>query len=135
MQVSSGIGGSATTIVFAIWHQRFGSVINRLRLTVFGVSLVMSLFLRLSVDLRGIRNFTYTRLWSDCGASKGGQRTLTHRTSRRSTCFIRIESKCAYPLLRLARWNVENTPVLGVQKKVFRRASLLSSAKPRSTLP
>ena len=29
----------------------------------------------------------------------------------------------------------EGHPTLGVQKKVFRRASLLSSAKPRSSLP
>ena len=38
MQVSSGIGGSAATIVFATWHRRFGSAINRLTSAVFGVS-------------------------------------------------------------------------------------------------
>ena len=39
MQVPSGIGGSASTIAFATWHRRFGSVINRLRSASFGVSL------------------------------------------------------------------------------------------------
>ena len=62
MQVTSGIGGSASTIVFATWHRRFESVINRLRLASFGVSLALSLFLRFGVDLRGMRTFAYMRL-------------------------------------------------------------------------
>ena len=62
MQVPSGIGGSALTIAFATWNRRFGSVINRLRSASFGVSLVLSLFLRFGTDLRGIRTFAYTRL-------------------------------------------------------------------------
>ena len=61
MQVTSGMGGSAATIAFATWHQRFGSAINRLRSAVFGVSLVLSLFLRFGADLRGMRTFAYTR--------------------------------------------------------------------------
>ena len=36
MQVPSGIDESAATIVFATWHQRYGSVINRLRSASFG---------------------------------------------------------------------------------------------------
>ena len=55
MQVPSRIGGSASTIAFATWHRRFGSVINRLRSTSFGVSVVLSLFLRFGADLRGVR--------------------------------------------------------------------------------
>ena len=55
MQVSSRIGFSASTIAFATWHRRFGSVINRLRSTSFGVSLVLSLFLRFGADLRGMQ--------------------------------------------------------------------------------
>ena len=37
MQVPSGIGGSASTIVFATWHRRCGSVINLLRSVSFEV--------------------------------------------------------------------------------------------------
>ena len=37
MQVPSGVGGSASTIAFATWKRRFGSVINRLRSASFGV--------------------------------------------------------------------------------------------------
>ena len=62
IQVPSGIGGSASTIAFATWHRRFGSVINRSRSASFGVSLVLSLFLRFGADLRGMRTFAYTRL-------------------------------------------------------------------------
>ena len=62
IQVPSGIGGSASTIAFATWHQRFGSVINRLRSASFGVSLVMSLFLRFGADMRGMRTSAYARL-------------------------------------------------------------------------
>ena len=62
MLVPSGIGGSASTIAFATWHRRFGSVINRLRSASFGVSLVLSLFLRFGADLRGMRTLAYTRL-------------------------------------------------------------------------
>ena len=62
MQVPSGIGDSASTIAFATWNRRFGSVINRLRSASFGVFLVMSLFLRFDADLRGMRTFAYTRL-------------------------------------------------------------------------
>ena len=62
MQVPSRIGGSAATIAYATWHRRFASAINRLRSTVFGVSLVLSLFLRFGADLRGMRTFAYTRL-------------------------------------------------------------------------
>ena len=36
----------------------------------------------------GIRAVAYTRLWSDSGDSKGGGRTLTQRTSRRSACSV-----------------------------------------------
>ena len=54
MQVPSGIGGSASTIAFATWNRRFGSVIKRLRSASFGGSLVMSLFLRFDADLRGM---------------------------------------------------------------------------------
>ena len=46
MQVPSGIAGSAATIAFVTWYQRFGSATNRLRSAVFGVSLVLSLFLQ-----------------------------------------------------------------------------------------
>ena len=52
VQVSSGIGGSAATIAFVIWHRGFGSVINRLRSASFGISMVLSLFLRFGADLR-----------------------------------------------------------------------------------
>ena len=63
MQVPSGIGGSTSTIAFATWNRRFGSVINRLRSASFGASFVMSLFLRFGADLlRGMRTFAYTRL-------------------------------------------------------------------------
>ena len=62
MHVPPGIGGSASTIAFASWHRRFGSVINRLRSVSFRVSLVLSLFLRFGTDLRGMRTFAYTRL-------------------------------------------------------------------------
>ena len=62
LQVSSGIGSFAATITFATWHRRFGSAINRLRSAVFGVSLVLSLFLRFGVDLRGMRTFAHARL-------------------------------------------------------------------------
>ena len=62
MQVSLGIGGSATTNEFATWHRRFESVINRLRSSSFGVSLVLSLFLRFGADLRGMKTFAYTGL-------------------------------------------------------------------------
>ena len=62
MQVPSGIGGGASTIAFATWNRRFGSVINRLRSASFGVSLVLSLFLRFGADLCGMRTFAYTGL-------------------------------------------------------------------------
>ena len=62
IQVPSGIGGSESTIAFATWNRRFGSVIDRLRSVSFGVSLVLSLFLRFGADLRGIRTLAYTRL-------------------------------------------------------------------------
>ena len=62
MQGPSGIGGSASTIAFATWHRRFGSVINRLRSASFGVSLVLSLFLRFGADLRRMRTLAYTRI-------------------------------------------------------------------------
>ena len=62
MQVPSGIGGSAATIAFATWHRRFGSAINRLRLAVFGVSLVLSLVLRFGADMRGMRIFAHMRM-------------------------------------------------------------------------
>ena len=62
MQVPSGIGGSASTIAFATWNRRFGSVINRLRSASFGVSLVLPLFLQFGAELRGMRTFAYTRL-------------------------------------------------------------------------
>ena len=61
MQVPSEIGVSVSTIAFASWHRRFGSVINRLRSASFGVSLVLPLFLRFGVDLREVRTFAYTR--------------------------------------------------------------------------
>ena len=63
MQVPSGIGGSASTIAFAIWHRRLGSVINRLRLTRFGVSLVLCFFLWFGADLREKCGLSRTR---DC---------------------------------------------------------------------
>ena len=91
MQVPSGIDGSAATIAFATYHRRFESAINHLRSAVFGVSVILLLFLRFDADLRGMRTFAYTRLRSDSGASKGGRRTLTQRTSRRSACFVRIQ--------------------------------------------
>ena len=72
VQVPVGIGGSASTIAFANWNRRFGSVVNRLRSASFGVSLVISLFLRFGADLRGMRTFAYTRLRSGSGASRGG---------------------------------------------------------------
>ena len=62
MQVPSEIDGSASTVAFATCHRRFGSVINRLRSASFGVSLVLSLFLRFGADLRGMRTFACTRL-------------------------------------------------------------------------
>ena len=62
LQMPSGIGGSASTIAFTTWNRRFRSVINRLRSASFGVSLVLSLFLRFGADLRGMRTFAYTRL-------------------------------------------------------------------------
>ena len=62
MQVPSGIGGRASTIAFAIWNRKLGSVINRLRSASFGVSLVLSVFLRFGADLRGMRTFAYSRL-------------------------------------------------------------------------
>ena len=68
----SGIGGSAATIAFVTWHRRFGSTINRPRSTAFGVSLILSIFLRFGADLRGMRTFAYTRLESGSGASNGG---------------------------------------------------------------
>ena len=58
MRVPSGIGGSASIIALATWHRRLGSVINRLRSASFGVSLVLSLFLRFGADLRGTRRRT-----------------------------------------------------------------------------
>ena len=58
----SRISSSAATFVFATWHRRFASTINRLRSAVFGTSLVLSLFLRFGADLRGMRAFAYTRL-------------------------------------------------------------------------
>ena len=61
MQVPSGIGGRASTIAFATWHRRFGSVINRLRSASFGVSLVLSRTVPLPpvcADLRGMRTST-----------------------------------------------------------------------------
>ena len=54
IQVPSRNRGSAATIAFATWRRSFGSAINRLRSSVFGVSLVLSLFLRFGADLRGI---------------------------------------------------------------------------------
>ena len=51
MQVRSGIGGSASTIAFATWNRRFGSVVNRLRSASFGVSMVLSSFLRFGAAL------------------------------------------------------------------------------------
>ena len=74
MQVHRGLV-VVVTIAFATWHRRFGSAINRLRSAVFGVSLVLSLFLRFGEDLRGMQTFAYTRLLSDSGASKGVRRT------------------------------------------------------------
>ena len=61
MQGSSRIGGSAATIAFATWHQRFESAINHLGSVVFG-SLELSLFLRFRADLHRMRTFAYTRL-------------------------------------------------------------------------
>ena len=69
-QVRSGIGSSAVTIAFTTWHQRFGSAINRLRSAVFGVFWILSLSLRFSADLRGMRTFVYTRLLYDHTYSK-----------------------------------------------------------------
>ena len=59
MQVPSEIGGIVSTVEFATWHRRFGSVINHLRLASFGVSLLLSLFLRFGADLRGMQTFAY----------------------------------------------------------------------------
>ena len=42
-------------------HRRFGSIINRLRSAVFEVLLVLSLFLRCTANLRGMRIFSYTQ--------------------------------------------------------------------------
>ena len=89
MQVPSGSGGSATTIAFGVWHRRFRSAINCVRSIVFGVSLVLSLFLLFGADLRGMRTFAYTRLRSDSGDSKEG-RALTQRINRRLACFVRV---------------------------------------------
>ena len=63
MQVPSGIGGSASTIAFATWHRRFGSVINRLRSASFGVSLVLSLVLRFGADPRGMLYSVYVCMY------------------------------------------------------------------------
>ena len=52
MQVPSGIGGHATTIVFATWYRRFGPAINHLRSAVSGVSLALSLFVRFVALMR-----------------------------------------------------------------------------------
>ena len=96
--IGSNIFG-AGAIAFETWHRRFGSAINHLRFT-------LSHFLRFGVDLREMRTFAYTRLGSDSGPSKGGQRTLTQRFSSQSACFIRKESKRACLLPRFALWNV-----------------------------
>ena len=58
MQVPSGISGRASTIAFANWHRRFGSVINHLRSASFGVSLVLFFFLPFRADLCGMRTST-----------------------------------------------------------------------------
>ena len=68
LQVPPGIGGSASTIAFVTWHRRLGSVINCLRSASFGVSLVLSLFLRFGADLRGMRTFAYLRRAADINA-------------------------------------------------------------------
>ena len=90
MQVPSGIGSSAVIIAFATCHQKFGSIINRRVFAALGVSSVLSVLLRFGADLREMRTLAYTRQWSDSGASKGGRRTLTQWTNRRSAFFVRI---------------------------------------------
>ena len=102
----SGVGGSAATIAFVTWYRRFGSTINRLRSAVFGVSSVLSLFLQFGPDLCGMQTFAYTSLLIDSGDSKGGRQTLPQPISRRPARFVRIKSKRACHLLRLALWNV-----------------------------
>ena len=71
MQLPLGNGGCASTIAFATWHRKFGSVINHQRLSSFGVSLVLSLFLRFGTDLSEIRTFAYTRLRPNFDVSRG----------------------------------------------------------------
>ena len=62
MHMSSGMSGNVATMAFVTWHRRFRSVINRLRSAVFGISLVLSLFLQFGADLHGMQKFAYTRL-------------------------------------------------------------------------
>ena len=89
-QVSSGICGSAVTIVLAALYRRFGPAIIHLRSAGSGVSSLLSLFLRFGADLRGMQTFPHARLWFDYGASREGRRTLMQRISPRSACFVRL---------------------------------------------
>ena len=135
LHVSSGISGGVATIASASWHRRFGSAINHLRSAVFGVSLILPLLLRFGADLRGMRTFAYTRLCSDSGASKGGRRTLTQRMSRRVRLHCQDIIQTRLSLAAVGALRRVGHATSGVHKKVFGRASLLSSAKSSSSLP
>ena len=87
MQVPLGMGDSAALIELATWRRRSGSAINRCRSTVFRVALVLSSCLVRTFLGYGLSR---TRLWSDSADSRGGDRTLTQRTSRRPACFVRM---------------------------------------------
>ena len=80
--------------------------------------------------------FAYTRLWSVSGTSKGGMADI----NKANQWTVRLLGQdIVQTCLSLAAVGTlepgKGTQLLGVRKKEFRRASLLSSAKPSRSLP
>ena len=131
MQVASGISGSAATIAFATWHRGFGSAINRLRSAVFGASLVLFLFLRFGAWDADLSVYEIViRFW--CLQKGPADINAADQSTSRLLCQDIVHTcVCLTALGALER--VGHT-TFGGAKNVFRRASLLSSAKPSSSL-
>ena len=117
MRVPSGIGSSAAVIAFATWHLRF---LGTLPLPVWCGRVWDGDFRVHEIMIR---------FW---GLQRGpADINAVDQSAARLLCQDIVQT-CFSPA---AVGGVGHTPLLGVQKKVFTRASLSSSAKPSSSLP
>ena len=113
-------------------HRRFGSVINRLRSVVFGVSLVMSLFLQFGADVRGVRTFRVyeivIRFW--CLQRGAADINAADQSTVRLLCRDIVQT--CLSLNAVGALERVGHATFGGANKSVQKSELVASAKPSS---